>query len=169
MSISPGTIGVRVANCSDVQRVVERPDGGELVVLTIDNEREHAYRAKRSSLAVSRRTVVRREARTASVTPRRNGHAQDLGFVAWIHPLNLLQRFSASSRKYSAAPAITPLNSRARLAVVKALASLDPHSRAAALTTNSVERNEWLLRDGRDDYVLEADRWRCARKEFLAD
>jgi hypothetical protein len=65
--------------------------------------------------------------------------------VAWIHPLNLASAVLSFKSQAFVRPAITSLDFRARLAVVKALASLDPLARARGLDDDSVERSIALM------------------------
>ena len=114
--------------------------------LSIDKEREQAYRARRSSLAVSRRHCREtgsedRFCYTAPQWPR-----ADLPFVAWIHPLNLASavlsfkspafgRTGHHVAGFSRSPRRRQGSRFAR-----------PAARARGLTTESVERTPWLLR-----------------------
>ena len=80
---------LRSAVTNDASLHVRTADDSSLWRLTTDTSGPIVREDLRSPFRDGTRQVVKREMRTASVTPRRNGHAYDLGFVAWIHPLNL--------------------------------------------------------------------------------
>jgi integrase len=127
------------------------------IVLAIDNERKQAYRARRSSFAVfdDTRHVVETVSEDASV--HRAAMATHTISDRRVDPSTeiSLQRFSLQVAGIRQA-GHHALSFRARLAIVKALASLDPPSRAAALTTNSVERTNRSYVMAGLNYVLEA-------------
>ena len=113
-------------------------------------------------------TVVKREARTASVTPRRNGHAHDLGFVAWIHPLNLASavlsfksqvvgRAGHHAAEFSRSPRRRQGSRFAR-----------PAQAGCGLDDDSVERRLSSYVMAGDERVLEAG-WPIPEDHWLAD
>ena len=150
----------RVRKIRHTRKQLSCSAGMNWLLFAIDMFRGAAYLAKRSSWPFA--SVVKpasREARTASSTQRRNGPRVRSPIVARIHPLNFhcsgsqLQLRSTSAGHHVA-------DFGARLAVVKALASLDPLC-AAGLDDDFGRAHGWLLRDGRCELRYSAG-WQCA-------
>jgi hypothetical protein len=115
------------------------------------------------------RHVAKREARIASVAPRRHGHAHDLGFVAWIHPLNLASAVLAfrSQAVGRAGHHVAEFSRSPRRPQGSRFAR--PAPAGCGLDDDLARAHAWLLRDGLLNAFSERETWQCARQNFLAD